>query len=147
MRRQGDSGCNPRLLTIGSIHHRRDVLRESAPSSQPKVNLGPAIIISCRETLESGGLARRERSKRDRRAVEIALSAEGRRRLQGGKRVLVDLLNELVAPYTHRELETLIGLIQRMLLRLQQSEPHEEARVRPEPRRRAGRRSILRHPT
>ena len=83
--------------------------------------------------LASEGLVRRERSKRDRRAVEIALTSHGRGRLQGGTRVLVDLLNELAAPYTRREWETLIRLMQRLLLRLQQAEAQEQARARPAP--------------
>ncbi|MGA7540671.1 MAG: MarR family transcriptional regulator [Steroidobacteraceae bacterium] len=81
--------------------------------------------------LEKDGLVRRERCKHDRRAVEIALTSEGRRRLQGGKRVVADLLNEVTAPYTERELETLVGLMKRMLLKLQESEA--EARARPAP--------------
>lgn len=87
-------------------------------------------IVDC---LESGGLLRRERSKRDRRAVEIALTTAGRRCLQDGHRVQVELLNELVAPYTRRELETLIGLMRRMLLRLQDSEAQGEAAARSAP--------------
>jgi len=77
--------------------------------------------------LESGHLVRRERSKRDRRAVEIALTPEGRRCLQEGRHILVDLLNDLVTPYTRRELDMLIGLMQRLLLHLQDSDANPEA--------------------
>ena len=79
--------------------------------------------------LEKDDLVRRERCRHDRRAVEITITPEGRRRLHGGKRVVVDLLNELAAPYTGRELETLIGLLQRMLRRLQESEAQSPAAV------------------
>ena len=90
--------------------------------------------------LERDGLVRRERCKHDRRAVEIAITSEGQRRLQGGKRVLVNLLNELAAPYTRRELDTLIGLMRRMLLRLQESDAQAVARPAPEaPRQGAAR--------
>lgn len=65
------------------------------------------------------GLLRRERSVHDRRAVEIALTAAGRRQADSGKRVLVELLNALVAPYTQREIDTLIELLQRLLGHLQ----------------------------
>jgi DNA-binding MarR family transcriptional regulator len=92
--------------------------------------------------LETGGLVRRERCKHDRRAVEIALTPEGRRRLQGGKRVVVGLLNELATPYSRRELETLIELMQRMLLRLQESDAQAPARTAPEaPKQGTARRS------
>lgn len=72
--------------------------------------------------LEKEGLARRERSARDRRVVEIALTPEGRRQLQAGKRLVVELLNSLAVPFSRQELETLIALMQRMLARLQEAE-------------------------
>jgi DNA-binding MarR family transcriptional regulator len=73
------------------------------------------------DELERRGLVRRERSRRDRRAVEIAITAAGRRQAASAKRVMVELLNELVEPYTEAEIGTLIGLLQRMLLHLQRT--------------------------
>jgi DNA-binding MarR family transcriptional regulator len=73
------------------------------------------------DELERRGLVRRERSRRDRRAVEIAVTAAGRRQAQNAKRVMVELLNELVEPYSETEIVTLIGLLQRMLLHLQRA--------------------------
>jgi DNA-binding MarR family transcriptional regulator len=73
------------------------------------------------DELERRGLVRRERSRRDRRAVEIAITAAGRRQASGAKRVMVELLNELVEPYSEAEIATLIGLLQRMLQHLQQA--------------------------
>jgi DNA-binding MarR family transcriptional regulator len=73
------------------------------------------------DDLEHRGLVRRERSRRDRRAVEIAITAAGRRQAKSAKRVMVGLLNELVEPYTEAEIDTLIGLLQRMLLHLQRA--------------------------
>jgi DNA-binding MarR family transcriptional regulator len=67
------------------------------------------------DELERQGLLRRERSVRDRRAVEIALTAAGRRQAESGKRVLLELLNALVAPFTAHELDTLIALLQRLM--------------------------------
>jgi DNA-binding MarR family transcriptional regulator len=87
------------------------------------------------DALERRGLVRRERSRRDRRAVEIAISAAGRRQAQRGKREMVQLLNELVGPFTAREIETLIALLQRMLAHLQQAAPAP----RPVPRSAAAR--------
>jgi len=69
--------------------------------------------------LERRGLVRRERSRRDRRAVEIAVTAAGRRQADSAKRVVVDLLNELIEPYSEGEIATLIELMQRMVVRLQ----------------------------
>ena len=91
------------------------------------------------DELERRGLVRRERSRRDRRAVEIAVTAAGRRQADIAKRVVVDLLNELVAPYSDAEMATLIELMQRMLVRLQDiaaASPAEPASV-PHPRRKS----------
>jgi len=72
------------------------------------------------DELERRGLVRRERSRRDRRAVEIAITAAGRRQAESAKRVVVELLNELLEPYSDAEIATLIELMQRMLARLQE---------------------------
>ena len=71
------------------------------------------------DELERDGLVRRERSERDRRAVEIAITPEGRRLAFAGKRFIVDLLNELVEPYSTAEVDALISLLQRLMSRLQ----------------------------
>jgi DNA-binding MarR family transcriptional regulator len=73
------------------------------------------------DELERRGLVRRERSHRDRRAVEIAVTAAGRRQAQSAKRVIVELLNQLVEPFNDAEIDTLIGLLHRLLARLQQT--------------------------
>ena len=71
------------------------------------------------DELERDGQVRRERSQHDRRAVEIAITPEGRRVANVGKRVVVDLLNQLVEPYSETEVEALISLLQRFLTRMQ----------------------------
>ena len=73
------------------------------------------------DELERLGFARRERSQRDRRAVEIAITAAGRREAQSAKRVMVELLNRLVEPLSDREIETLLALLQRLYAHLQES--------------------------
>jgi DNA-binding MarR family transcriptional regulator len=72
------------------------------------------------DELERRALVRRERSRRDRRAVEIAITAAGRRQAESAKHVVVGLLNELVEPYSDAEVATLIELMQRMQVRLQE---------------------------
>jgi DNA-binding MarR family transcriptional regulator len=82
------------------------------------------------DALERRGLLRRERSRKDRRAVEIAITPAGRRLAGEGKRAIVGLLNELVQPYSLRELETLISLLRRLWQRLELAaakESHEAA--------------------
>ena len=71
------------------------------------------------DELERQGFVRRERSSTDRRAVEIAITAAGRRQAQAGKRLIVELLNLLLEPYSKQETDMLIALLQRMLQHLQ----------------------------
>jgi DNA-binding MarR family transcriptional regulator len=74
------------------------------------------------DDLEEEGLVRRERTERDRRVVEIALTPLGRRYLQSGKRLVVGLLNSLTEPFSRQELEALIALLQRLMAHLQEAE-------------------------
>lgn len=99
------------------------------------------------DELERRGFVRRERSRRDRRAVEIAITAAGRRQARSAKRVILELLNQLVTPFSEREIDTLIALLQRLMLHLQRA-AGIEVPVLPQaaPRRaapRARRKSIL----
>jgi DNA-binding MarR family transcriptional regulator len=73
------------------------------------------------DQLERCGFARRERSRRDRRAVEIAITPDGRRQARSAKRVVLELINRLVEPFTNHETDTLISLLQRLLTHLQQA--------------------------
>ena len=71
------------------------------------------------DELQRDGLVRRERSEQDRRAVEIAITPEGRRVANNGKRLVVELLNRLVAPYSAQEIEGLIVLLRKLLTQMQ----------------------------
>lgn len=71
------------------------------------------------DELERAGLVRRDRSDHDRRAVEIAITPEGRRVALAGKRLMLESLNELLGPFSKAEVDTLISLLQRLLLRMQ----------------------------
>jgi DNA-binding MarR family transcriptional regulator len=73
------------------------------------------------DELEHQGLVQRDRSERDRRAVQIAVTRDGRRLAKVGKRVVLGLMNELLMPYSKAEVGVLISLLQRLLSRLQDS--------------------------
>ena len=72
------------------------------------------------DSLERSGFVSRVRSQQDRRAVEITLTPEGRREVEGSIHILVDALNELAEPFSNNEIDTLISLLQRMLGCLQE---------------------------
>jgi DNA-binding MarR family transcriptional regulator len=71
------------------------------------------------DDLHKKGLVVRERSESDRRAVQIAATAEGRRLALATKKYIVDLTNELVAPYSAAETDQLISLLQRLLVHME----------------------------
>lgn len=119
------------LANLARFEH----LTATALSAETCYDMGALTRIV--DDLEEAGLVRRERSERDRRVVEIALTPDGRRQLQAGKRQVVELLNSLVAPFSRQDVEILIGLLQRMLTRLQEAEgagstpePQEASRSR-----------------
>jgi DNA-binding MarR family transcriptional regulator len=71
------------------------------------------------DELERNGLARRKRSQHDRRAVQIAVTAEGKRQAEAGKRILVPILNGLLEPYSKAQVDALISLLQGLLSRME----------------------------
>ena len=83
------------------------------------------------DELERRSLVRRERSRKDRRAVEIAITPEGRRVADEAKRAIVDLLNELVQPYSLQELEILISLLRRLWQHLEHAAAKEARAAAP----------------
>jgi DNA-binding MarR family transcriptional regulator len=97
------------------------VQRPHASPSELSAHLGHDMgaLTRVADELERNGMVRRERSQHDRRAVELAITPDGRRQALAGKRIMVGLLNELVAPYSHTEVDILISLLQRLLARLQ----------------------------
>jgi DNA-binding MarR family transcriptional regulator len=109
------------LANLARFEH----LTATALSAQTCHDMGALTRIV--DDLEANGLVRRERSKRDRRVVQIALTPEGRRHLQAGKRLVVELLNSLLGPFSRQEVETLIALLQRMMARLQEAQEAEGA--------------------
>ena len=104
------------IATLG----RYERLTATALSDETCHDMGAMTRIV--DDLEHEGLVRRERTERDRRVVEIALTPDGRKYLQTGKRLVVELLNSVAEPFSRQELETLISLLQRLMARLQQAQ-------------------------
>jgi DNA-binding MarR family transcriptional regulator len=119
--------------------------RPHASPSELSAHLGHDMgaLTRVADELERSGMVRRDRSQHDRRAVELAITPDGRRQALAGKRLMVELLNELAEPYSNAEIDVLVSLLQRLLSRLQDtvqlsmpSEPQGAA-----PKQRGNRRS------
>jgi DNA-binding MarR family transcriptional regulator len=83
------------------------------------------------DALERQGYVSRERCNHDRRAVEITLTSAGARQTEACKGLIVDLLNELIEPFSKKEIDLLIPLLQRLYQRLQEcvDAPREKVEV------------------
>jgi len=116
------------------------VQRPHASPSELSAHLGHDMgaLTRVADELERDGMVRRDRSQHDRRAVELAITPEGRRQALAGKQLMVEVLNELVAPYSNTEVDILISLLQRLLSRLQDaaelSTPADPQGAAPNPR-------------
>jgi DNA-binding MarR family transcriptional regulator len=71
------------------------------------------------DDLEQKKLVHRSRNEQDRRAVQITLTPAGRGLAFDAKAAVVELINELVEPYTKAETDKLISMLQRLLLHME----------------------------
>lgn len=79
------------------------------------LQLDPAAVTRALDRLEGKGLLRRTRSLSDRRVVQLALTAEGRRVAPLVPAALAEVFNAHLAGFSAAEWATLIELLQRML--------------------------------
>ena len=67
------------------------------------------------DKLEAGGLVRRVRRERDRRATDLELTREGRRVHAEVKRVQVEVLNRMLRGFSRAEARMLESLLKRLI--------------------------------
>jgi DNA-binding MarR family transcriptional regulator len=80
------------------------------------------------DQLEARGLLERERCGKDRRIVRLAVTAAGNAALATVNPQMMALLNEILADFSHEEVETLLSLLTRLLARLEADDAKESAR-------------------
>jgi len=90
---------------LGSLERAGMLLRLKAGSCRAgwlaqRAKLSPSAITEIVEGLERDGLVRRESDEEDRRAVRVALTADGRRHLQRFEHAAAAALRERLAPLT-----------------------------------------------
>ncbi len=70
------------------------------------------------DQMEERGLIKRERSSEDRRVVDLVLTKEGIRTAESHIGIIVDYYNDLMADFTHAEIDTLVHLLTRVVDKL-----------------------------
>jgi DNA-binding MarR family transcriptional regulator len=103
------AGLRPRELL--ALQH----LRERGPSAQQAlaelIGVDATNLVGVLNSLEDGGLIDRRRDRADRRRAIIALSARGGQLLADLDRALLRVDDEILAPLTPAERETLGALL------------------------------------
>ena len=79
------------------------------------LGVDPSTMVSLIDQLESGGLAKRRPCPSDRRAREVAITAEGRRRLERARRKVSESEDEVLRGLTSEERSELVTLLRRAL--------------------------------
>jgi len=83
------------------------------------------------DALEQAGFVKRERPLDDRRSVQIAITSPGIRQAEQSLAIVVDQLNQILEPFSKREVKVLVSSVQRLVERLQE---FVEALPRAEPK-------------
>lgn len=103
------TGLRPRELL--ALQH----LQERGPSAQQTlaelVGVDATNLVAVLNSLEDAGLIDRRRNRADRRRAIIALSEQGEQLLANLDRALRELDDEIFAPLTHAERQTLNDLL------------------------------------
>ena len=79
------------------------------------LGIDPSTMVSLIDQLESAGLAERRPRPSDRRAREIAITPQGRRRLKRGRELVSEAEDDLLRGLTGEERSELVTLLRRAL--------------------------------
>jgi DNA-binding MarR family transcriptional regulator len=106
-------GLTPALFALLNVIGARDGAIQQELGAA--LGIDPSTMVSLIDQLESAGLAKRRPSPRDRRAREVAITAQGRRRLKSARRVLSEGEDEVLGGLTSEERRELVALLRRAL--------------------------------
>jgi DNA-binding MarR family transcriptional regulator len=79
------------------------------------MDIDPSALVSLIDELERAGLAKRRPHPDDRRAREVAITPKGRRVLERGRRMALEVEDEVLQGLTATERRDLLGLLRRAL--------------------------------
>src|SRR3954470_19369583 len=79
------------------------------------MGIDPSTMVSLIDQLESAGLAKRRPCPTDRRAREVAITPKGRRLLERGRRMAMQVEDEVLGGLAPAERQELLTLLRRAL--------------------------------
>ncbi len=97
----------------------RDGVANRASDISRNLNHDSGALTRVIAQLESRGLIERTRSTQDRRIVELAVTPQGRRLVDASVQLVVDDVNRLLGDFDREEVEMLVGMLNRIIVRLQ----------------------------
>jgi len=101
------------------LMHLRDGLALNARELCMQLRHDSGALTRVIDQLEGRGLVSRERSRRDRREVQLQLTALGRSTVEGTIPTVVEYLNHAFVEFTSEELATLTRLLTKLTMSLQ----------------------------
>jgi DNA-binding MarR family transcriptional regulator len=105
----------------------RDGLARTASEIAREFSHDSGALTRVIDRLEERGLVSRQRSERDRRVVELELTAEGRRTIDALLPMVVEQMNTALAPFNHEEFLRFRSFLTRLLDHLVSMTPAEPA--------------------
>jgi DNA-binding MarR family transcriptional regulator len=106
-------GLTPALFGVLNVIAARDgVIQQDIASA---MEIDPSTIVTLIDELEREGLAERRPHPKDRRAREVRITAKGRRTLQRGRRMAMQVEDDVLRGLTTAERRELLGLLRRAL--------------------------------
>ncbi|HSM95030.1 MAG TPA: MarR family transcriptional regulator [Rhizomicrobium sp.] len=115
----------------------REGVAETSADLARHLNHDAGAVTRVVDELESRGLLRRERSKSDRRVVKLILTAQGRAVARMHVPPIVDFWNRVTDEFSAQEVKQLIGLMTRLIERLETEPMHEPAKEKAREKKRA----------
>jgi DNA-binding MarR family transcriptional regulator len=106
-------GLTPALFGVLNVLGARDgAIQQEIASS---MGIDPSTMVSLIDDLERAGLAERRPHPSDRRAREVAITAKGRRTLERGRRMAMQVEDEVLGGLSAAERRRLLALLRRAL--------------------------------
>jgi DNA-binding MarR family transcriptional regulator len=110
----GSVGLTPALFALLNVLGARDGAIQQQLSSD--MGIDPSAMVKLINELEGAGLAERRRRPGDRRAWEVAITPEGRRDLEQGRRLVAQVEDEVLGGLAAGDRRQLLTLLRRALV-------------------------------